>query len=61
MVAAIISAALAGLGALATALQGENAGFDTITAGQWVTVATAILVALTGTGVGTYKTNSSKR
>lgn len=33
--------------------QGKNTGFDTITDGQWVTVALAFIVAVTGTGTVT--------
>jgi hypothetical protein len=41
------------LSSLLTALQGENSGFGTITAGQWVTSLLAFFVALVGTGTVT--------
>jgi hypothetical protein len=52
-VSAIVSALIAAGSALIAALQGEHAGFDTITASQWVTVAVAFLVGLGVTGGAT--------
>jgi hypothetical protein len=39
IVSALVSGIIAFLSSLLTALQGEHTGFDTITAGQWVTAA----------------------
>ena len=50
-----VSGIIAFLTALLTALQGENTGFDTITAGQWVTAFLAFFVAVAGTGATTYR------
>jgi hypothetical protein len=50
IVAALVSGIIAFLSSLLTALQGENTGFDTITAGQWVTAALAFFVGLGVTG-----------
>lgn len=44
---AFMAAALAGLGSLAAILVGD-AGFGDVTAGQWVTVVLAALVAFAG-------------
>ena len=52
---AFVSGVIAFLSALLTALQGENTGFDTITAGQWVTAVLAFFVAVGGTGAVTYQ------
>lgn len=56
---AIWSAAASGiiafLSSLLTALQGEHSGFETITAGQWVTATLALFVAVAGTGTVTYQ------
>jgi hypothetical protein len=49
IVSVLVSGSIAGLSSLLTALQGENAGFATITDGQWVTAGIAFLI---GTGVG---------
>jgi hypothetical protein len=43
---ALVSGLIAFLSSLLTALQGENSGFGTITAGQWVTAALAFLIGL---------------
>lgn len=48
-VSVLVSGLIAGMSSLLTALQGENAGFATITDGQWVTAGIAFLI---GTGVG---------
>ena len=50
-----VSGIIAFLSALLTALQGENTGFDTITAGQWVTAVLAFFVAVAGTGATAYR------
>jgi hypothetical protein len=50
---AFASGVIAFLSSLLTALQGENSGFGTITAGQWVTALLAFFVALVGTGTVT--------
>jgi hypothetical protein len=55
IVSALVSGVIAFLSSLATALQGEHTGFDTITAGQWVTAALACFVALGAAGGVTYK------
>jgi hypothetical protein len=52
---ALVSGIIAFLSSLLTALQGEHAGFNTITAGQWITAVLAFFVALTGAGVVTYQ------
>ncbi|MFI9580301.1 hypothetical protein ACIHCQ_00240 [Streptomyces sp. NPDC052236] len=44
--AAIVSAVIAFLSSLVTALQGEHTGFETITDGQWMTAALAFFVGL---------------
>ena len=54
IVSALGSGLIAGLSSLLTALQGEHAGFGTITAGQWVTAAIAFLVG-SGVGHGVYR------
>jgi hypothetical protein len=46
---------IAFLSALLTALQGEHTGFDTITAGQWITAVLAFFIAVAGTGTVTYQ------
>jgi hypothetical protein len=46
IVSAFVSGAIAFLSSLLTALQGEHAGFATITDGQWVTAALAFLIGL---------------
>ena len=48
--AALVSAAIAFLSSLVTALQGEHTGFDTITDGQWVTAWLAALIPLGTSG-----------
>jgi hypothetical protein len=53
-VAAQYSAVLAFLSSLLTALGGAETGFDTITAGQWLTAAVSALVALGGAAGLTY-------
>ena len=50
---AFASGVIAFLSSLLTALQGENSGFGTITAGQWVTALLAFFAALVGTGTVT--------
>jgi hypothetical protein len=45
-VAAILSAILAFLSSIATALGGAETGFDSITSGQWLTAVIAAIVAL---------------
>ena len=52
---AVASGIIAFLSSLLTALQGEHTGFDTITAGQWVTAVLAFVVAVAGTGTVTYQ------
>ena len=52
---AFVSGVIAFLSALLTALQGEHTGFDTITAGQWVTAVLAFFIAVAGTGTVTYQ------
>jgi hypothetical protein len=52
---AFVSGVIAFLSSLLTALQGEHTGFDTITAGQWVTAVLAFFVAVAGTGTVTYQ------
>jgi hypothetical protein len=53
-VAALYSAVLAFLSALVTALGGAETGFDSITAGQWLTAVVSALVALGGAAGLTY-------
>ncbi|MFI1505193.1 hypothetical protein [Streptomyces sp. NPDC020597] len=53
-----MSALIAFLASLATALQGENTGFGTITDGQWVTAVLAFFVGLGVTGQVTNKTEN---
>ena len=52
-VSAVVSALIAGLSPLLTALQGEHSGFDTVTVSQWITVAIAFLLGLGLTGHAT--------
>jgi hypothetical protein len=52
---AFVSGVIAFLSALLTALQGEHTGFDTITAGQWITAVLAFFIAVAGTGTVTYQ------
>lgn len=52
--AAALSAVLAFLSALATALGGAETGWDSITPGQWLTAVTAAIVAFGGTAGLTY-------
>ena len=52
--AGVFSALFAFLSSISTALQGENSGWSSITAGQWVTSAVAALAALGATGGVTY-------
>lgn len=47
---AIVSGLLAFLSAIATALGGAETGFDSITAGQWVTAVTAGIAAAAASG-----------
>jgi hypothetical protein len=58
---AFVSGVIAFLSALLTALQGEHTGFDTITAGQWVTAVLAFFVAVAGTGAVTYQVRNAPR
>jgi hypothetical protein len=58
IVSALVSAAIAFLSSLLTALQGEHTGFDTITDGQWVTAWLACLVALGINGGVTYRVSN---
>jgi hypothetical protein len=53
-VAAVYSAVLAFLSSLLTALGGAETGFESITAGQWLTAAVSALVALGGAAGLTY-------
>ena len=55
IVSALVSGIIAFLSSLLTALQGEHTGFDTITAGQWVTAALAFFVGLGINGGVTYQ------
>jgi hypothetical protein len=55
IVSALVSGTIAFLSALLTALQGEHTGFDTITAGQWVTAALAFFIGLGINGGVTYQ------
>ncbi len=52
---AFVSGVIAFLTSLLTAFQGENTGFDTITAGQWITAVLAFFVAAGGAGGVTYQ------
>lgn len=52
--AAGLSAVLAFLSSIATALGGAETGFDTITAGQWVTAVIAAVIAFGGAAGLTY-------
>ncbi|GAB3314706.1 hypothetical protein GCM10027451_29830 [Geodermatophilus aquaeductus] len=52
--AALYSAVLAFLSSLLTALGGADTGFDSITAGQWLTAVIAALVAFGGAAGLTY-------
>ncbi|WP_171058280.1 hypothetical protein [Modestobacter altitudinis] len=52
--AALFSAVLAFLSSLLTALGGADTGFDSITAGQWLTAVIAALVAFGGAAGLTY-------
>lgn len=51
---ALVSGIVSFLSSLLTALQGEHTGFDTITAGQWVTAALAFILGLGVAGGVTY-------
>ncbi|WP_214401795.1 hypothetical protein [Pseudonocardia lacus] len=55
IVAALVSGLIAFLSSLLTALQGEHTGFDTVTAGQWVTAVLAFLVGLGVSGGATHR------
>jgi len=55
IVSALVSGTIAFLSSLLTALQGEHSGFDTITAGQWVTAALAFFIGLGINGGVTYQ------
>lgn len=55
IVSALVSGIIAFLSSLLTAFQGENTGFDSITAGQWVTATLAFFVGLGITGGATYR------
>lgn len=59
IVSAIVSAVIAFLSSLLTALQGQESGFDTVTAGQWVTAILAFFVGLGAAGGATYRTNNN--
>ena len=59
IVSALVSGIIAFLSSLLTALQGENTGFDTITAGQWVTSVLAFFVGLGLTGGAAYRTTNA--
>ncbi|WP_138733373.1 hypothetical protein [Modestobacter excelsi] len=52
--AALFSAVLAFLSSLLTALGGTDTGFDSITAGQWLTAVIAALIAFGGAAGLTY-------
>jgi hypothetical protein len=52
--AAVLSALLAFLSSIATALGGAQTGFDTITPGQWITAVIAAIVAFGGAAGITY-------
>ncbi|WBB70781.1 hypothetical protein [Micromonospora sp. WMMD812] len=58
---AVASGIIAFLSSLLTALQGENTGWETITAGQWVTAVLAFVVAASGTGAVTYRVPNRSR
>ena len=58
-VSALVSGLIAFLSSLLTALQGEHAGFSTITAGQWVTAVLAGLVGSGLAGVATARTTNA--
>ena len=60
IVSALVSGVIALLSSLLTALQGENTGFDTITAGQWVTAGLAFFVGLGIAGGATYRTSNDR-
>jgi hypothetical protein len=47
-ISALVGGLVTFLSSLGTALQGEHTGFNTITAGQWVT---AVLAGLAGSGL----------
>ncbi|RJK95904.1 hypothetical protein [Vallicoccus soli] len=53
--AAVTAALIALCSSLATALGGTDAGWDSITAGQWLTAVIAALTALGITGGGTWQ------
>jgi hypothetical protein len=55
IVSAVSSGVIAFLSSLLTALQGEHVGFDTITAGQWISAALAFVVGLGISGGITYR------
>ena len=59
VVSALVIGVIAVLSALLTALQGEHTGFDSITAGQWVTAVLAFFVGLGVTGGATYRTTNA--
>lgn len=52
--AGVLSALIAFLSSLLTALQGDNASFATVTDGQWVAAVVAALIALGATSGVTY-------
>jgi hypothetical protein len=53
-VSALVSGLLAFLSSIATALGGAETGFDTITAGQWVTAVIAGIMAAAAAGGVTF-------
>jgi TRAP-type C4-dicarboxylate transport system permease large subunit len=55
VVSALVSGIIALLTSILTAFQGQNAGFETITDGQWVTAVLAFFVGLGVTGGVTYR------
>jgi hypothetical protein len=55
IVSALVSGIIAFLSSLLTAFQGQTTGFDTITAGQWVTAVLAFFIGLGITGSATYR------
>jgi hypothetical protein len=55
-VSGVVSGLIAFLSSLLTALQGEHAGFGTVTAGQWITAVLAGLIGSGLAGVATSKT-----
>jgi hypothetical protein len=59
VVSALVSGLIAFFSSLATALQGEHVGFDTITAGQWITAVLAGLVGLGLTGAATNRATNA--